>query len=223
MSSYGNTFASITDYIPSFTDLSYIVISATSNVNISLKDASGNTLAAEILQQPLVDPKTGKPSGEASHIIFFKKPDSDMYTIVVSSSSANQYKLNTYVYDTNGNVGTTNQSGIVKNGVTDTYTINFDKDSAGRSKIKKILTINFAEVIDDLNEQYSLGNIEKSFYKELLAKIQDIQKQALKSKIIAKIELQLLKVDITIRKGHGIKPQAADVLLYDIQYLFNSL
>lgn len=222
LSDYSDTFSSLTRYIPSFTDLSYIVLSATPNVHLVLKDSDGNILASQIEQQPLIGAETDTPSGTNSHMIFYKKPQSGKYKIEILADLNQQYKLNEYIYDKDGNVKNISSEGTVGNTNSDSYLIDFNKNTIASSHTERV--IGFEDLINDINENYKLKNIKQGLYQSTLALAINAQKDYKKKlKFVSKIKLDGILLLLKIEKNRKINDFAYNLLKEDISYIKSHL
>lgn len=219
---YSNTFASLVNYKPSNTDLSYIMVAADKDTQILLKDKLGNQVGEEFLEEPLTDDIDGIPGGSPVKILYLKKPDTQDYKLFISSSDPKQYNIETYLYDINGEVNKTETKGVA-GGVSDILNLKFDKDNLDNSKTKKFVT--FQSTIDDVNELQKLNLItNKTVSKGLVELLKNAEKQALSGR--KKAALMVLKgFEVLLNKTRGIiiKQEAYDILLYDLNFLKGSL
>lgn len=104
LASYNNSFSSIYSYIPSNTDLSYILLTLNSNYNIQVHDPNGNLITGYTFdEEPLKDDSGEGVSGETLTVFAYPKPDNGSYKISVSGPEG-QYTLNSYTYNENGDI-----------------------------------------------------------------------------------------------------------------------
>lgn len=102
--SYGNTFLTLNRFTPSNTDLSYMLITTSPTISLSVKDEHGQTLATSYVQQPITDPYNPSHTNGASSFLYFQKPQNGQYTVTVSGDKQQIYTLHEYLYDATGEV-----------------------------------------------------------------------------------------------------------------------
>lgn len=113
-------------------DLSYIVIRSDSGVKLELLDEKGNSAGQSFIENPLTDPVSGQTSGDPLQVLDYAKPQKGLYTLVTSGK--NNYTLDFYLYDRNGEV---KMQKIVGKKGTARIKIHFDKGSSQNSWIEK--------------------------------------------------------------------------------------
>lgn len=218
LNDYSNTFLTLGTYTPSFTNLSYIMISADSEINISLKDFNNNIVGENFIQQPLVSDDNSAQSNSSIKIFYLPKPQTQDYHLTISSSIDKVYDLHVYLYDQDGNVNVLDQNGLIGPDRTDNFTISFDKQNSSNSKNTKIIT--FQSLIDDINEAKNLKFINNNgVYNSLLAKatISQIINQI--NKNTSKNILNSLLNELNAQKEKHITEDSYQILIYDINYL----
>lgn len=134
LSHYGNSFLAINSYIPSHTDLSYIMFVVNPLYNINLFDSNNNVVPSEVyIEEPinnLLNPS--QKSGEGLKILIYPKPEKENYVLKVSGPKG-KYLLDSYLYDSDGKVTKDNFEGKLNGNDTDKFTINFK----GRKRINE--------------------------------------------------------------------------------------
>lgn len=220
LNDYGNSYSSYGKFIPSNTDLAYLMFVVDPNVNISLKDSQGNVMGEVFTELPLADPlNTLTNTTGPLKVLIFAKPPTDNYKVEVTSSTAAPYFLQGYLYDVNGNVKMFEKKDVVSQDNADTYNINFDKDNSSNGDVMQDVTL--LSFKNDLITLYSLGHIKKETYKELLEKIKEIEKNQNKKGEGGAHKLRELNKEIGKKKG--VDSYAADILLNDLQQLIASI
>ncbi len=213
LSDYGNTFVSLRQFKPSLTDLSYLMFVVDEDVDIHLFDSESNEIGEQYIQEPITDPSgQASTNGGSVKMLHFQKPDSGQYTVVISSNTSNAYVLQSYEYDENGNVKQGSFSGVVGNGNSDTYLLNFSKENSNNSTVEPYVT--FSSLKNDIKTYYSLGKIKKYVvYKLLLLKVELAENLSRHSKRATKALLTIVKAEIQKEKGKSITTDAANSLL----------
>ncbi len=219
---YSNTFLSLNRFVPSSTDLSYIMLTLNPDITVIVKDQNGNIVGESFTQQPLVDDLNPSNTNSPLQIFYLPKPDSQNYTLEISSPNNRTYTLNAFLYDENGNVNTFYQNGLLGEDNPENYTINFDKQNSNNSKNVKI--VSFQTFIDDINEGKDLELIQSILANNLIKLAKSAQNNAERNrKLVAKLELIAIEAIIKPLKNTLIKEPAYSTLLYDIKYLKDHL
>ena len=106
LASYGDVFGAIGSYLPTHTDLSYIMITADKDSSIAIFDSDGNPIdtVTTYLQEPLTDDFDNvNTSGETLKILLLPKPNLEKYSVQVDNGQ-NPFSLDAYAYDNDGNL-----------------------------------------------------------------------------------------------------------------------
>ena len=225
LSSYSNTFSSLGRFLPSNTDLSYLMLVVDEGVNISVSSPSGELVGESFVQQPLENEETpGDLSGDPLRIFYLPDPGSGNYELALSSSNNNNYDLDVYYYDIDGNVRINYFSGIVGQGDEDNYSLLFDKNNVDDSNSTKVVT--FDSLIDDLLSLRASGDINNfGVYSSVLTKANVAQGRGenIGTKTASGNLLKSFQKEITKQKGKGVSETAFNILNNDIQVLIENL
>lgn len=216
---YNNTFLSLNRYIPSHTDLSYILMTVNPNISVTIKDANGQTVGDQFIQQPYTDPLNNNHTGGTPiKMIFVQKPATGNYQITLSGTNDQNYQLHTYFYDKNGNVNTNASQGTVGTNKSDSLTVTFNNQDSTKSVGTRVVT--FQNFIDDINENIQLHQINKNIGNALIPLISSAQESANKNqKLAAKLKLDAIELAMKALRNKGISESAFQILLYDDHYL----
>jgi hypothetical protein len=105
LSQHKDPVLSLSKFIPSHTDLSYIVIAHNPGLHAILSDNAGNSISGfEEFSNQIVDPIDN--SGETTPALvlqYFAKPTSGNYTITISQDQVRPYTLQVLTYDVAAN------------------------------------------------------------------------------------------------------------------------
>jgi predicted GH43/DUF377 family glycosyl hydrolase len=216
---YNNTFLSLRKYTPSQTDLSYILLTIDPSITVVVKDSQGNNIGQQVVENPIINPiSTTSGSLKPVKEILIEKPTSGSYNVTISSNNSSTYDFSLYLYDKNGEVKNTSQSGIVGRDNTDTFTIFMNTDSLDTSTINKSVT--FQTILNELNQMYRDKYIKVSAYRSLTSLVKNAgsdyqHKRSFQTKI---------KVDTAIFLTNSIFTRTIDelpqtILLQDLQSL----
>lgn len=141
---YSNTFLSLGRYVPSHTDLSYMMAVTDSDINLKLLDEEGNEVGESFVQQPIVDPEDPENQNEPISILYAPQPPTGNYQLIVLDNANKISTISTYLYDMDGIASIVETTNLGDN----SYAISFSKDgNNGRTVDKKVT---FESVIADI-------------------------------------------------------------------------
>ena len=219
---YSNSFISLNELKPAYTDLSYILITADTNTNIQVKDSNGNPVGQEFLQQPLINADTNQPAGEPIEMALVPQPTSGNYTVALTSQNADKYTANIYFYDQNGNLDTEAMSINAVPSKSTNLNLNFDKQNINRSTVSKIAS--FDSLTADIKNLELNHEINPKVADKLIYSINKIQKNYNKRfKIFTQFELKLLSESLRFYNKNLISKNAYQIITSDINNLIKSL
>lgn len=220
---YSNTFLSLGRFIPSNTDLSYVMGVVDSNVNVLLLDSEGNIVGESFIQESLENDEGAGKSGQNLRTFYLAAPDSGQYSLALSSSITTKYNLDLYAYDKDGNVKVAHFNGVVGPEDSDQYSIKFNKEDSKSSLSNQNIT--FDSLINDLDSLYSLREINFGYHLYLLIQANTAKffasNQFTKGRALAL--LRSMDKQILEGRGRGISDSAYDILHNDIQHLILNL
>ena len=222
LTSYGNSFVSLNELIPSHTDLSYILVATEQNVNVQLKDSGGNILGNQFIQQPLTNDDNNKPSGQPLKMIYLQKPQSGNYQIVLTAGSKEFTNANIYTYDKDGNVYPQNVPLILSSEKPSTINLNFNSQDSNKSSLSKV--VSFDSLMLDIKNLESLRLINSRTADDLVRQITQIQKNYNKKfKILTQLQLKFVEESIRFYDKKIVSNEAYKVISSDIKDLNQSL
>ncbi|PIR79720.1 MAG: hypothetical protein COU25_03850 [Candidatus Levybacteria bacterium CG10_big_fil_rev_8_21_14_0_10_35_13] len=215
---YENTFNSLGTYIPSSTDLSYIMLVVDENVNISFKNSNYEEKGDSFIQEPLDNDQGDGTSGQPVNMFYFPEPDNGTYNLELSSSSDQNYQLDVYFYDVDGNVKILNLNGFVSEFNDDSFEIDFDKLLSDNSSII-VLSNNFRFDLGVLLESGDIKN--RGIYTSFISKLNNFEK-AKNNKTKTNI-LNAMINEAKAQRGKGISEVAYQIITNDINSLKDTL
>jgi len=220
---YNNDFISVGRYIPTNTDLSYIMVVNDQNLHIKLKDTLGNILSESFSQLPLENETNSEEKSEDPlKILYLKKPSSGIYHMEITSDATQKDIVDLYLYSSLGDVTTSRHQILISKNNPEIITIKFDKDNKDQSQVKRIIT--FQTVIADINEGISLKELNKNLGNQLKRLISRAEKDIQSNhKISAEMRLETAIWLLKSNKGVLIKQSIFDILMQDFTYLKSSL
>lgn len=221
---YGNSYASYGKYIPSNTDISYLMFVVDPGVDIVLKDGTGSARGDVVLESPISDPLGLQAnSGGPLKVIYFAKPETDNYTVEVFSNNSSRYQLDGYLYDQDGNIKLFSEKGIVGVGIIDSYSILFNKINIDQSVVTKPITT-FTTLLSDVDYLHQSGNItKKGTYNFLIRKISQAQLYELTDPQRAIDLLTGVRQQLIDYKKRGIDVFASNYIISEISLLIGNL
>lgn len=215
---YSNTFLSLNRFVPSNTDLSYVMITTNPEVNITLRDEDGNIIGESFIQQSLVDDINSSNSNKPIKILYIQKPTTANYHLEISSTDERQSNLNIFLYDINGNVETLIQSIMVGPNSSNTFNIDYNKKDYRNSKSRK--NINFKTLIDEIIISKKLKLINPIIADNLIKLAKNTESNVERNKkIIAKLEIIAMEKILTATRGTLIKEPSFSILIGGLKYL----
>ena len=231
LSSYANQASSVRRYVPSHTDLSYIVYVVDRDVDIVLKDASGAAYGESYLEyspsQLLVEPNTLTTS--AVKVFYFAKPASGNYTVELYSALDPDFQLDEYLISEQGDTKTNSFSGTLNIDAPTSFKLNYDKITIENSRTETVREITFDVLKNDIKKLYKQKQIKNVlFYSALLLQTEVaeraklINRQPLGNKL-AVAALKLMQTELNKQKGKGITVEGYLLLYADITALINTL
>lgn len=222
LASYSGTFLSAGRFVPSHTDLSYIMVVLDTNIQATLKNASNNPVGTTFIQNPIINPlNPSQKSSPAKRIIYLQKPATGLYDLILSSTTNTSYTAKIFLYDENGNVVSLNPSGVLSSTNTDTIKIDFHKNTNVNNTTKR--TVTFQSTIDDIVTLRQLGQIKKEKLKTDLVTLMQKAEKITKEKKVKKDELKQkfndFEKDIKNNRKKDMTEEAYQILLYDLKFL----
>lgn len=236
LSSFNNNYTQVDRYIPSNTNLSYLVAVVNPSVELlvtnpqnnktgkyfdngTLQSANEINNASYSFQPPISNPNNGELEnlGTGVNEFLLPEPENDKYTIKLSSKKSGFYEINIASFEEEGNNALNKIRGVISSNNDEIIEIDYSQNQT--SEIKRF--VSFQTLINDINEAKNLKLIKPWIADSLIKLAKRSQKNAEKGrKQIAKIELNIFENIIkSIRKSPLIKEDAYQILLYDVRYL----
>jgi len=211
---YSNTFLSLGRYVPSHTDLSYIMVVVNADVNLSLLNNVGNEVGESFVQQPITDPVNSQKHNAAIRILYAPQLTDGDYKIIVSGNKNKTAEISTYLYDTQGNVNLADIQ-IADNA---SLTVSFNKNNSNNSKVTKI--VSFQTTIEDIKELRQLNLLHFSIAISTTALLDNAERLHNSGKDNqAKQLLDVARKLINESPKRFVEPVAKDILIYDFDQL----
>ncbi len=198
---------------PSNTDLSYIMLVVDENINISFKNSNNEEEGESFIQEPLDNDQGDGTSGQPVNMFYFPEPDNSTYNLELSSSSDQNYQLDVYFYDNEGDVKMATLSGFLLSNSNDEFGVDFSKIESEDSEINPKNKFKF-----DLGSFFSSDEIKnKGIYNSLVSKLNNYEK-AKDDKTKSNI-LNAFMNELEAQKGNGVSESAYDIIINNINLL----
>jgi len=141
---YNNSFLSLGRYIPSNTDLSYLMFTISPDFDITVTNSANQQAGGSVdnplnqiadadyyLQNGITDPLTQETS-EGIKILTIPTPSDGTYNLAVTTTNPKpqNFSLQVYSYNTDGEVLTRELKGTAKQGSTATFSIPYNHEAA---------------------------------------------------------------------------------------------
>ncbi|MEK7572913.1 MAG: C39 family peptidase [Patescibacteria group bacterium] len=235
LASFNDNYTQVDRYIPSQTNLSYLVAVVNPSVELLITDPLNNKTgkyfnngvlqelnainkASYSFQPPINNQQENLGTGVNEFLL--PEPTDGEYKIKLSSDQNTIYEMSVSTLQEDGNDNLNTIKGIISKNSDETLIINYSQTE--NSNTSKVVT--FESFMKDLDEAIKLNQIKNDgIYNSLLAKATIAQ---LSSPISKKTSINILNAmlnEIKAQKGKGITEDVYQILIYDINYLKNHL
>lgn len=220
LSYYGNSYLALNQFKPSHTDLSYILLTINPGYTISVFNSSGNPVGESYLEEPLLDQVDGvSTSGDSLGVYMLPIPDDGIYRVEVTGP-AGEYVLNSYVYNTAGDVDIQTFNGIAGTDQKDLVQVDVTGDTSTTTR-----KVTIVDILNDWNNAYSQGFIKnRTFYRSVKSLLLTAKKYINKKKYTqAKSVLVLARGEIVRQTPAFIDTQTSGIIVSELDSLISSL
>lgn len=180
LDAYANQYRSLNRYIPSNTDLSYIMVTSSPDVEVTIRNAAGEVVGESYIQEPITNPIELTKSGKALKIVYLPKPSENNYTLTFASENEQSFAATSYLYDNTGNVTIHKHSGFVSTTNDDSYDVDFSHETAENSTVAHPIT--FEDIQDDLQVVENSGLVNRAIATIFRVALKDVQSEYDKGK-----------------------------------------
>lgn len=237
LSSFDNNYMQVDRYIPSNTNLSYIVVVVNPSVETLVSDPLGRRTGKYLhngqtqtfneipnanysFQDPISNPNDlgiGEQLGTGVNEFLLPEPPDGNYSITLSSSKNTSYTINFAAYEDSGDNTVDKLEGTVAPNIDDVLDLHYSQTQSSLTN----RSVSFQSTIDDINETRSLNLIDSDHLANHLIRIIN---QAQEHHEKGNIDLALKKLDhfedtINRKRGKEILETAYQILFYDADYL----
>ncbi|MCL5970724.1 MAG: hypothetical protein M1450_04460, partial [Patescibacteria group bacterium] len=231
-----NTFSQLDRFVPSKTNLSYLLAVVNPSVemmiiapdnkktgkhfdNGNLQGSNEMDNANYSFQSPISNPDSSDQSedlGTGVNEFLLPEPADGNYEIKLSSEESGFYEINIATFKKNGDNDSNYVRGIITEENDETLIINYSRTE--NSYISKT----FDDLIKDLNELKEINQFKNNgIYNSLLAKATAAQLVNFVSEKTSNNILKAMLNELKAQRGKGITEDAYQVLFYNINYLLN--
>lgn len=223
LSDYSDQYERMITYVPSNSDLSYMIFAVDPTVDMKLYDGQGNELDSAAVEFPIGDPlQLSTNLVGPLKFIQFAKPESGEYVLKVSANSSVNYLLDGYMYDEGDGTKLFTEKGVVGEGNEDIYNISFHKQNVDESVIENP-SVSFDSLLADLDDLYKSGHIaRKGSYNYLANKILQAKNYSITNIQRSKDLLLNIRQQLVDDKKRGIDVFASQYLIDQIDVLLTS-
>lgn len=220
LSFYDNNYLSISTFTPSQTDLSYLMFVVDDDVSIQLLNETGEPIGELFEEFPIVDDIDGIiPSGERLVTLMYAQPPNGLYKVKVNGPYED-YQLDAYLYDDNGNFTGKKFEGVNGQGY-DTFAIQVDEEQ-GIYDINRVISL--VELKENWENFYRARLIKFPLYRLVVAQLNNAQKFSDRNNIIkVKNSLRLIQGVIKSLTPIFIDEHTGEVILEQIRALSVSM
>lgn len=217
LSSYANTYLSLGRYIPSNTNLSYIMLTTSPDIQITATNEENKFVGNQFTEQPLIIDGINS-NMKPIKTFYIPKPQKGTYKIQLSSANTKIHEIIIYLYDTQGNVNIIKQNIVIGVNNPEFLEIKFDPEILNNSTLERIVT--FQSIIKDIKEAQSLKLINNAVASNLVSIITNAEKDYKKGKkTLVLLKLSSFELLLNSTRRIGIDEKAYQILLYDVSYL----
>lgn len=247
LSYFDNNFTQVGRYIPSKTDLSYLVLVVNPNVELLVTDSQGRKTGKYIhngiietyneipntsygFEHPISNPNIDgglDKLGTGVNSFLLPNPPTNNFTITLSSNSYQKYTLNSSSLTEEGDNNINKLEGTTASNIDNKFSLSYDKHSTESADLKPDIT--FDKLKADLQELFNQGFIDdKKIYISLLLQVQAAEKasnmkiQPLGNKL-AVVALKIFLLELNAQRGKHVKEEAYQILNSEARLLIDKL
>lgn len=220
LSSYSDSFLTLNRFVPSNTDLSYMVFIVEDGATVVVRDENGDIVGEGFTQQPLNEDEGSGKSGSPMYMYYIPQPQNGDFTIELSGNKP--YSLQSFFYDINAEVKKQVSNGVVVNNKKDLYSVSFNKQSV--SSIVVTEKVSFDNLSIDLEYFYSVKKLKnKGIYLALSEKVTQAKHFSEKNKKVAKNIMNSFLSQLEGNRKSSVSEDAYKILKLQAQTLYKSL
>lgn len=237
LSSFNNTYTQVDRYIPSNTNLSYMLIVVNPNVELLIVNPNGKKTGKQVVngqiqefnqipdatyafEAPISNPNDHgdiESLGAGVNVLLLPEPSAGDYQLLASSQTNEGYTVNIALFDQDGDMVVYKPVGHVGPNQDDFFDINYSQtDNANALNI-----VTFQSTIDDINQAKSDNLITRDILASfLILSIREAENNVLDGNLRFSLKrLEHFKNTIRRNRGNMILEPAYQTLLNDVTYL----
>ena len=237
LASFNNFYNQVDRFVPSNTNISYIVVVVNPGVELLLIDPNGDKTGKQIVdgqveefddipnatysfEAPISNPNSDgviENLGTGVNVLLLPEPIDGNYQLLASSQTNEGYTLNIALFDLDGDLVLQKPVGFVQPNQNDFFDINYSQ--ADNSNSMNILT--FQSTIDDIKKAQNSNLITKdSLASNLIRTIEKAESNVLDGRLtLALRRLEHFERTINRNRGDEIAESVYQTLLVDVNYL----
>ncbi len=218
---YNNNYLALYRFIPSNTDLSYMMLSLPTNIDAEIIDKNGKVVSESYIEPAIIAPDDQTiTSGNDTKIVLIEKPQTDSYTLRIKSNNPQTYSLKLFLYDINGNQVEHIITGMADKKY-DSFRLMYDKENNGSSVVNK--EVSYESILNDMTNAYQKKLMRIDAYKAIESVLKSAQKNSKKNKHFPeKIKLQTALQLTTRPFDKSIDNFFKSILQQDLKTLLSS-
>lgn len=233
--SFSNTYTQVDRFMPSHTDLSYLVAVVNPDISISIASPSGEKIGTDTMdggnlasfsgilnatygfEAPISNPDSNDSPerlGTGVNVIYIPLPTNGIYTINLSGTKNKFYTLNLASFQMDGTETVSTIQGTVDSKNPDTFTAYYT--DTGEPKVAQEVT--FDSLLADITQLKSLGFLNKNIAKALTREVKSITKSNKKARTRKTVLVELTAFEFTIATIRKSNPQLIAEFAYQELY-----
>jgi hypothetical protein len=240
LDSFYSPYMQLGRYVPSHTDLSYLMFVVNPDVHIMVTApdgkktgtqwVNGSTMQEDSIQNAWYgfSPAISNPNksgneeslGTGVNMFILPKPTNGEYKIQLTSNRLQPFTLNLLAYDVNGNELAKKQYGFTEKGNALVYSLNYSQNAASQISTPKVT---FESTIKDIKNLSTLKQCNPVFASGLIQMVKSAQLMAKFNKKKQANELLSLAINLLNKSKKFISPIAYETIIFDLTTLKNSL
>lgn len=219
--SYWGDTVKLGKFTPSNSDLSYLILFINEDYEIKVSSDSGEIIGEQynFKDGPMLDPNNPNTDSdfEVLNSFYFPKPSKGIYTVEISGPTGN-YQLDAQLYDSEGDVKVTTFESNLSDTESDSFLINFEKQSSEESSMSDVT---LASLLEDIDQAYRDRKIKKRVvYKTLRSLVYVAEKFHNRDRnYLSKLFLKLAERRIERFTPKFIEQDTGNYLIYKITLL----
>lgn len=235
LADFNNSYDQLDYYVPSHTNLSYIVLVVNKDVELLVTDphskktgktANSSTIYNEIENasytklNPIINPDTsdsGQSLGTGVNEFLLPTPENGTYRVELTSNANKKYTLNVATFKKDGKNYLKKLEG--NTGANNPIIIEYNQDTDSTPVHGITIQSTIQDIIDGVVRSQIPASIARGLIMQLTGTQKDVDEGRIKT---ALSKLQVFKIGIDLAKFNSIDSNLYDILSVDVEYLLNA-